>query len=96
MSDLNRAVRRVMPSGIGRGGSSVCWWCHNRGHHRHAAAFSAPRQSIRVLQEYSDCHREQRGFILGNGPSLRHTDLSLLQDESLLPTVPRDRVLINY
>jgi hypothetical protein len=49
-----------------------------------------------VLQEYSNCHREQRGFILGNGPSLRHTDLSLLQDESLLPTVPRDRVLINY
>ena len=50
MSDLNRAVRRVMPSGIGRGGSSVCWWCHNRGHHRHAAAFSAPRQSIRFFR----------------------------------------------
>jgi hypothetical protein len=39
------------------------------------------RASIRRLAEYKDIHHGRRGFIIGNGPSLKNTDLSLLQGE---------------
>jgi hypothetical protein len=37
--------------------------------------------SQRRMQEYKNIHRGQRGFIIGNGPSLQKTDLSLLKNE---------------
>jgi hypothetical protein len=39
------------------------------------------RQSIETLNKYKDIHFGERCFIIGNGPSLKNTDLSLLQDE---------------
>jgi hypothetical protein len=39
------------------------------------------RASIRRLGELKDIHRGQRCFIIGNGPSLKQTDLTLLRDE---------------
>ncbi len=39
------------------------------------------RASIRRLGELKDIHRGQRCFIIGNGPSLKQTDLSRLRDE---------------
>lgn len=42
------------------------------------------RTSIRRLAELKDLHRGQRGFIIGNGPSLRDTDLSRLKDENTI------------
>jgi hypothetical protein len=39
------------------------------------------RTSIRKLAALKDIHRGERCFIIGNGPSLRQTDLSLLKDE---------------
>ncbi len=39
------------------------------------------RSSIRLLSELKDIHRGQRGFIIGNGPSLKQTDLSRLRGE---------------
>jgi len=38
-------------------------------------------RSRRKLHSYRDKHRGERCFILGNGPSLKVTDLSLLKDE---------------
>jgi hypothetical protein len=37
--------------------------------------------SRRRLRSYRDRHKGQRCFIIGNGPSLKRTDLSLLRDE---------------
>ena len=37
--------------------------------------------SVRRLRQYKELHTDERCFILGNGPSLRNTDLSLLKDE---------------
>ena len=54
------------------------------------------RESIRRLRALKDIHRGERCFFIGNGPSLRNTDLSKLQgrvhhrDEPHLPDVPRD------
>ena len=39
------------------------------------------RNSIRQLTEMKDAHRGKRCFIIGNGPSLRQTDLSKLRNE---------------
>lgn len=46
-----------------------------------AALHPLRRASIRQLERYQNCHSEKRAFIIGNGPSLQRTDLSLLQDE---------------
>jgi hypothetical protein len=40
------------------------------------------RQSRERLRSYKDRHLGERCFILGNGPSLRETDLSLLRNEA--------------
>lgn len=37
--------------------------------------------SIRRLQKFKDKHKGQRCFIIGNGPSLKKTDLSMLKNE---------------
>ncbi len=39
------------------------------------------RDSLRQLAALKDAHRGERCFILGNGPSLKKTDLSKLRDE---------------
>lgn len=39
------------------------------------------RSSIRKLSTYKGKHRGKRGFIIGNGPSLKNTDLSKLEGE---------------
>ncbi len=63
-------------------GSSIYWWWYNRGRHR-VASWLSPRwhRDRARLAAFRDRHRGQRCFILGNGPSLRRTDLSLLRDE---------------
>lgn len=39
------------------------------------------RHSIRQLTTMQDVHREERCFIIGNGPSLKNTDLKKLRNE---------------
>jgi hypothetical protein len=39
------------------------------------------RASMPLLAELKDKHRGERCFIIGNGPSLKHTDLSKLKNE---------------
>lgn len=47
------------------------------------AAYLHPwrRESCRRLGLLKDSHRGERCFIVGNGPSLKNTDLSLLKNE---------------
>ena len=47
------------------------------------AAYLHPwrRESIRRLSAMKDLHRGKRAFIIGNGPSLKQTDLSRLKNE---------------
>ncbi len=39
------------------------------------------RESLRRLAALKDLHRGERAFIIGNGPSLKNTDLSRLRNE---------------
>ncbi|HEX3359340.1 MAG TPA: 6-hydroxymethylpterin diphosphokinase MptE-like protein [Tepidisphaeraceae bacterium] len=39
------------------------------------------RESMRRIRKFHNIHRGKRCFVVGNGPSLKQTDLSLLADE---------------
>ena len=51
------------------------------------------RTSMRRLPTYRDKHKGKRCFIIGNGPSLKNTDLSLLKDEY---TFGLNRIYMNF
>jgi hypothetical protein len=80
---MNRqALKRITPMPVWKLGSNGYWWWRNRGQHAWARATSpAWRRSLRRLQRYKDLHPGKRCFIIGNGPSLKHMDLSYLRDE---------------
>jgi len=44
------------------------------------------KQSIDRLNEFKDIHRGERCFLIGNGPSLRKTNLQKLRDEFTIGT----------
>jgi hypothetical protein len=82
MKELIYTVKRYVPRTTWRAITGPYWWWYNRGRHQFAAALSPRlRESRSRLESLSGRHRGERCFILGNGPSLRQTDLSLLQDE---------------
>jgi hypothetical protein len=75
-------VKRLIPAPVWHTITSPYWWWYNRARHTAAALFDARlRESQKEVQAYHDCHRGRRCFILGNGPSLRDTDLSQLRGE---------------
>ena len=79
---VRERLKETLPARLRRPASDLYWWWHNRGQHALAGAFSpARRRSARRLRALRGRHTGERCFILGNGPSLRRTDLSLLQNE---------------
>jgi len=75
-------AKQILPVGVWRTITTPYWWWYNRGQHQLAGVLSgdlrASRQALHALQ---DSHSGERCFILGNGPSLRKTDLSPLRNE---------------
>jgi hypothetical protein len=77
-----QTLKRVVPRSLWSYGSNTYWWWFNRGRHQLAKTLDQRwRLNQGRLSAYQDKHRGKRCFILGNGPSLRDTDLSLLKDE---------------
>jgi hypothetical protein len=79
---MKQALKRVVPLFLWKRVSDLYWTWHNRG--RHILAKSVDSRwmgSHRALLKLRDSHQGQRCFIIGNGPSLRQTDLSLLKNE---------------
>ena len=71
-------VRRVAQSILGerwyhRVAASYWEWCEERD--------PRFRASLKRIADLKDKHKGERCFIIGNGPSLRKTDLSLLRDK---------------
>ena len=79
---MKQTLKRIIPGYLWKLGSNCYWGWHNRGRHILAKLFN-PRWvgSRRALLKFHDRHKGRRCFIIGNGPSLRQTDLSLLQGE---------------
>ena len=81
MSDLRQQFKRIIPPSAWRAGSGL-WYAGQRALQWPAAAFHPLRRaSIQRLGDFKDIHRSQRAFIIGNGPSLKQTDLSKLKGE---------------
>jgi len=81
MSTFQEQLKGYVPPSIWKA-ARASWYGLHRAASWPAATFHPWRQtSIRNLKEYKDVHLGQRCFIIGNGPSLKQTDLSFLQNE---------------
>ena len=79
---IRAGIKNIIPNTVWRRGSNAYWWWRNRGNHQIAAIFNFRLRSDRErLKEFRDRHKGERCFIIGNGPSLNKTDLSLLEEE---------------
>jgi hypothetical protein len=84
-SPLDRIIYRIkphIPSPLWNALTTPYWWWYNRARHQVAACINPRlRQSQQELRRYRNLHEGERCFILGNGPSLRNTNLALLVKE---------------
>lgn len=80
--DLIATFRRIVPTPLRRRITAPYWWWYNRARHQLAMAWDpAWRESQAKLPAFKGLHAGKRCFILGNGPSLKQTDLTRLQNE---------------
>jgi hypothetical protein len=79
---MRQSIKKYTPSSVWQLGSNTYWWWRNRGRHVIARSLS-PRwaESKRELHQLENIHKDKRCFIIGNGPSLRLTDVNKLRDE---------------
>lgn len=81
MPSIRENLKRITPAPAWRAASNLRY-AAGRAVLWPAATFHPwRRKSIRRLAAMKDNHRGQRCFIIGNGPSLQRTDLSLLRGE---------------
>ena len=79
---MKNTAKKIVPKPIWGIGSGAYWWWRNRGQHVVGRALDARWSENRSrLEVYRDLHRGKRCFVIGNGPSLKQTDLSLLKNE---------------
>ena len=85
MGNLDSIIYRMkdcIPSPLWRKLTAPYWWWYNRASHQLAAFVSRRRRkSVARIKLFQNKHQSERCFILGNGPSLKHTDLSRLKNE---------------
>jgi hypothetical protein len=79
---MKQTLKRITPAPIWNAASNTYWWYRNRGRHLLARTISQRWYiSQKDLALLRNSHRGQRCFIIGNGPSLRNTDLTKLRNE---------------
>lgn len=81
MSTFQERIKERIPLSIWEAARST-WYGLYRTSQWPAATFHPwRRSSIHILDKYKDVHLGERCFIIGNGPSLKVTDLSRLRGE---------------
>jgi 6-hydroxymethylpterin diphosphokinase MptE-like len=79
---IRQSIKKITPSPVWKLGSDIYWLWRNRERHVLARIFDSRwSESARRLKQLENTHSNQRCFIIGNGPSLRQTDLSKLRGE---------------
>ncbi len=79
---VKSTLKKVLPESLWRLGSDRYWSWYNRDRHLMAKIFSPVWMHNKVrLEAYRNKYAGQHCFIVGNGPSLRNTDLSKLAGE---------------
>jgi hypothetical protein len=79
---LKQKVKKSLPAPVWQTASDIRYAVHRTALWPAATFHPWRRASIRRLADFKDKHRGQRCFIIGNGPSLKQTDLTLLQHEA--------------
>lgn len=78
---LTKRIKQITPAPVWQA-ARASWYGLNNAAHWPAATFHPwRRSSLRKLTALKDAHRGERCFIIGNGPSLKQTDLTRLRDE---------------
>jgi hypothetical protein len=81
MSVVRENIRQITPESIWRA-LRTGWYALYRAMQWPAATFHPWRRaSIQQLTRLKNIHKGERCFIIGNGPSLKETNLSYLRDE---------------
>ena len=80
-NSLRKRVKRATPPPLWRAASDTRYAAQRLAQWPGATFHPWRRASVRQLTALKDAHRGQRCFIIGNGPSLKKTDLTLLRDE---------------
>jgi hypothetical protein len=81
MSQLQQTLKRITPTPLWHAASSLRYSMQRAAQWPAATFHPLRRASIRRLGDFKDRHRSQRCFIIGNGPSLKQTDLTRLRGE---------------
>ena len=79
---LKQALKSYLPAPVWRTASDARYALQRLALWPAATFHPWRRQSIRRLADFKDKHRGQRCFIIGNGPSLKQTDLTRLRNEA--------------
>ncbi len=78
---MRNKLKQITPAPLWRTASSLRYGLQRAALWPAATFHPVRRDSIRHLAKYKDLHQGKRCFIIGNGPSLKQTDLSLLKNE---------------
>jgi hypothetical protein len=81
MNTLRQQLKTLLPTPLWDSTRRAWYGVYRLGQWPLATFHPQRRQSMRRLGELKDIHRGQRAFIIGNGPSLKQTDLSRLRGE---------------
>ena len=76
-----QSIKAIVPTPIWRTASDLRYTLVRAAQWPVATFHPWRRESIRLLAALKDKHRGQRCFIIGNGPSLKQTDLTRLRGE---------------
>ncbi|MBN1148837.1 MAG: hypothetical protein JXA78_16365 [Anaerolineales bacterium] len=93
MSNLKETLKGATPRPAWQATRSAWIALQNAALWPSAAFHPWRRASIRRLGELKDIHRGQRCFIIGNGPSLKQTDLTRLKNEA---TFGMNRIYLGF
>lgn len=74
-------IKQITPQPIWQAASNTRYAIQRAAQWPAATFHPLRRASLSQLAQLKDIHNGQRCFIIGNGPSLNNTDLSLLEDE---------------
>jgi hypothetical protein len=78
---IKQKIKQILPASLWQFASDRYWAWYNRDRHLLAKIFSPTwMQNKKRLETWRDRFQGERCFVIGNGPSLRKTDLSLLKD----------------
>ncbi|MEI7987769.1 MAG: 6-hydroxymethylpterin diphosphokinase MptE-like protein [Chloroflexota bacterium] len=78
---MRQKIKQNVPAPLWRAVSSARYALQRAAQFPAAAFHPWRRTSIHRLEEFNNIHRGKRCFIIGNGPSIKNTDLSLLRNE---------------